>query len=375
MLQNKIYKNFLIEIFKSFFLILFALSLIAITIRAVSFLDLIVENGYSVSTYFFYSLLNLFGIIPKFIALSFILSLKIFIIKHINDNEFIILYTSGVKKIQLVKLLLFVSILVLIFNLILSTLVTPLALNKSRQLLAKQNYESILPTIKVQQFSDSFKGFTFFVEKKFDNEIKNIFLHDKNNTLKSLSSDSKNTATITVVAENGIISDKKLVLFNGQIISTKKNSDNEIVKFEQLNIDLSKLSTAVVKKPKIQETSTLNLLNCFLKNKYQFQETSFCNKNYKKESLSTLNKRIVTPIYLPILALIATLLLIKSERFYLRKISIFLYSFIVLLFTQLAVKYTGYNFIIFLSFFILPIIFTLFFYIFLNYKFLNETKI
>tara|TARA_B100001989_G_scaffold173952_1_gene125656 strand:- start:604 stop:1731 length:1128 start_codon:yes stop_codon:yes gene_type:complete len=375
MLQNKIYKNFLIEIFKSFFLILFALSLIAITIRAVSFLDLIVENGYSVSTYFFYSLLNLFGIIPKFIALSFILSLKIFIIKHINDNEFIILYTSGVKKIQLVKLLLFVSILVLIFNLILSTLVTPLALNKSRQLLAKQNYESILPTIKVQQFSDSFKGFTFFVEKKFDNEIKNIFLHDKNNTLKSLSSDSKNTATITVVAENGIISDKKLVLFNGQIISTKKNSDNEIVKFEQLNIDLSKLSTAVVKKPKIQETSTLNLLNCFLKNKYQFQETSFCNENYKKESLSTLNKRIVTPIYLPILALIATLLLIRSERFYLRKISIFLYSFIVLLFTQLAVKYTGYNFIILLSFFILPIIFTLFFYVFLNYKFLNETKI
>ena len=45
MLQNKIYQNFLIEIFKSFFLILFALSLIAITIRAVSFLDLIVDNG------------------------------------------------------------------------------------------------------------------------------------------------------------------------------------------------------------------------------------------------------------------------------------------------------------------------------------------
>ena len=166
MLQNKIYQNFLTEIFKSFFLILFALSLIAITIRAVSFLDLIVDNGYSVSTYFFfYSLLNLFGIIPKFIALSFILSLKIFIIKHINDSEFIILYTSGVKKIQLVKLLLFVSILVLIFNLVLSTLVTPLALNKSRQLLASQNYESFLPTIKTQQFSDSFKGFTFFVEK------------------------------------------------------------------------------------------------------------------------------------------------------------------------------------------------------------------
>ena len=76
MLQNKNLSKFFNEIFKSFFLILFALSLIAITIRAVSFLDLIVENGYSVSTYFFYSLLNLFGIIPKFIALSFYLISK-----------------------------------------------------------------------------------------------------------------------------------------------------------------------------------------------------------------------------------------------------------------------------------------------------------
>ena len=374
MLQNKIYQIFLIEIFKSFFLILFALSLIAITIRAVSFLDLIVENGYSVGTYFFYSLLNLFGIIPKFIALSFILSLNIFILKHINNSEFIILYTSGVKKMQLVNLLLFTSAIVLIFNLILSTLITPLALNKSRQILASQNYESFLPTIKIQQFSDSFKGFTIFVEKKVNNEIKNIFLHDKNNNLKILSSDSENTTTITVVAENGLIDNKKLVLLNGQIISTKKNSSNEIVKFEQLNIDLSKLSTAVVKKPKIQETSTIKLLNCFSKSKSQFFMSSFCNENYKKESLSILNKRIIIPIYLPILALIATLLLIRSEKFYLKKINIFLYSFIVLLFTQLAVKYTGYNFIILLSFSIVPVLLAVIFYIYLNYKFLNETR-
>ncbi len=374
MLQNKIYQNFLIEIFKSFFLILFALSLIAITIRAVSFLDLIVDNGYSVGTYFFYSLLNLFGIIPKFIALSFVLALKVFILKHINDSEFIILYTSGVKKLQLVHLLLFVSMLVLIFNLILSTLITPLALNKSRQLLASQNYDSFLPTIKMQQFSDSFKGFTVFVEKKIDNEIKNIFLHDKNNYFKNLTSNSENTSTTTVVAEKGIISNKKLVLLNGQIISTKKNSDNEILKFDQLNIDLSKLNTAVVKKPKIQETSTVKLLNCFLKNK-NLQLSSFCNENYKRESLSTLNKRIVTPIYLPILALVATFLLIRSEKFYLKKIYIFLYSFLILLFTQLAVKYTGYNFIVLLSFSLLPIIFAVLFYIYLNFKFLNETKV
>ena len=52
MLQNKIYQNYLIEISKSFLMILFALSLIALTVRAVSFLDLIVENGYQLTVFY-----------------------------------------------------------------------------------------------------------------------------------------------------------------------------------------------------------------------------------------------------------------------------------------------------------------------------------
>ena len=98
MLQNKIYQNFIIEIFKTFLTILFGLTLIAITVRAVSFLELIVDSGYSVNTYFKYSLFNLFGIIPKFIPLSFLSAMTIFILKHIQDGELIILWTSGVKK-------------------------------------------------------------------------------------------------------------------------------------------------------------------------------------------------------------------------------------------------------------------------------------
>ena len=66
MLQNKIYQNFIKEILKTFLLILFGLTIIAWTVRAVNFLDLIVESGYSVSTYFQYSFLNLFGIFSKF---------------------------------------------------------------------------------------------------------------------------------------------------------------------------------------------------------------------------------------------------------------------------------------------------------------------
>ena len=81
MLQNKIYLNFIKEILKTFFVILFGLTIIAWTVRAVNFLDLIVESGYSVTTYFQYSTLNLLGILTKFIPLSFLLALIIFIIK------------------------------------------------------------------------------------------------------------------------------------------------------------------------------------------------------------------------------------------------------------------------------------------------------
>ena len=45
-------------------------------------------------------------------------------------------------------------------------------------MLSNDNFGSILPTVKPQQFSDTFSGFTLFVEKKLNNELQNIFLHD-----------------------------------------------------------------------------------------------------------------------------------------------------------------------------------------------------
>ena len=72
MLQNKIYQNFLIEITKNFVVILFGLSIIALTVRAINFLELIVDSGYPVFTYFKYSFLNLFGIAQNLSPLPFL---------------------------------------------------------------------------------------------------------------------------------------------------------------------------------------------------------------------------------------------------------------------------------------------------------------
>ncbi len=372
MLQNKIYQNYLLDIFKTFLTILFGLSVIAWTVRAVNFLDLIVESGYPIITYFQYSFLNLFGILTKFIPLSFLVALTIFIVKQIQENELIILWTSGVKKIQVVHLFLCASILISIFYILFSVFITPTALNKSRQLLGNENLSSFLPTVKVQQFSDSFNGITFIVDDKVENQIKNIFLQDKSNVLKNISSGNMKKDSTTIIASKGLVEENKMILFNGQIISSTNNNDkNHIVTFQQLNVNLSNLQSTTIKKPKIQETSTLRLLGC-LNNNYYNDE--FCRSSFKYEILPTLNRRIVFPLFFPTLALVSSFLLIRSKnKFYLNKFSIFGYCFFILLFAELTIRYSGLSKIINNLFFLIPIILSFITYLFLKLKFSKES--
>jgi len=379
MLQNKIYQNFIKEVLKTFFLILFGLTIIAWTVRAVNFLDLIVESGYSVFIYFQYSFLNLFGILTKFIPLAFLLSLMIFIVKQIQEKEFLILWTSGVKKLKIVNLFFFISIFILIFYLIFSTLITPLALNEARTIIRQNNFNSLLPTIRAQQFSDSFKGFTFIVEKKSKNKIENVFIHDNSNTLKNLTSDTAGNISTTISSKSGLVEKKKMVLFNGQIISSNKdNNKNEIVKFKQLNINLENLRTGNITQPKLQETSTLKLLQCInsLANKLVDKDVGYCKENAKKEIMTVLNRRILLPLYIPIIALLCSFLLIKTQKqknFFLNKYSIFILSFLILLYAELIIKYTGISKIISILFTVSPVVLIPIIYTSLIFKLSKES--
>ncbi len=374
MLQNKIYQNFIKEILKTFLIILFGLSIVAWTVRAVNFLDLIVENGYSIATYFQYSFLNLLGILTKLIPLSFLISLVIFIVKQLRENEFIILWTSGEKKAKVANLFFILSIFILSFYLLFSTIIAPYALNKSRSLLSKDGFNSFLPTIRIQGFNDSFRGFTFFVEKKIDNEIKNVFIYDSSNTLKNLKSNRSETSSTTIVAKEGLVQEKEMILFNGQIISeNKSNLKNNIVKFQQLNIDLNNLQSGTIKQPKLQETSTLVLLKCIFD--FGINELVNCSKT-RKEIITVLNRRVVLPFYIPVISLICSFLLIKvktKKNYFLNKYSIFFFSFLTLLYAELIIRYTGISKFVGTLFIISPFILIPIIYSFLIYGLKRES--
>ena len=73
-----------------------------------------------------------------------------------------------------------------------------------------------------------------------------------------------------------------MFFFNGQIISSnREKSENDIIEFDQLSIDLSNLATSTIKSPKLQETSTIKLLSCFHKTFY-FNKNLYCSqtRNY-----------------------------------------------------------------------------------------------
>tara|TARA_Y100000816_G_C26036908_1_gene542940 strand:+ start:61 stop:1182 length:1122 start_codon:yes stop_codon:yes gene_type:complete len=372
MLKNKIYQNFLIEITKNFLLFLLVFSLIALTVRAVNFLDLIVDSGYPISTYFAYSFFNLFGLIPKLIPISFLIALMMFILKH-NEGEFTILWTSGVDKIKVVNIMLLSSIIILIFYIVFSSILSPSALNKSRQLLGNDKFNSFLPTIRSKQFGDTFVGLTIIVDKKKDMEIENVFLHDTANNLRNLSANSENTSSTTVIAKKGLVDKNKLSLIEGQIISSKKdNQENELIIFDKLNIDLTNYNTSIIKQPKIQETSTLKIINClFLKNK----DDNFCNEGSKKEIIPNFIRRVILPFYIPSIVLICSFLLLKTKKIYFNKFCVFVYSLIILVFTELFLRYTGLSTTIKFIYVLSPFFVFLFLYLVLFYSFSNKAAL
>ena len=314
-------------------------------------------------TYYNKRLVNQENIISK--------SVKEKVTKQIEEKEFTILWSSGVKKIHIVNLLLLSSLLILIFYLVFSMLITPYTLNQSRKLLSNKNEISIFPILKENQFIDAYKGVTLMVNTKIKNEVQNIFIFDTSNSFKNLHSDNSKNESVNIIAQKGITEKDQMVLLKGQLItSMEDNSNSKIIKFDQMNLNLGSLENTVIKDPKIQETSTLKLLNCFSNN---LEKNSFCKQGLKKEVIPILNRRIILPFYIPIISLISCLLLTNSKKNpFMNKFTIFLISFFVLLFAELFIRYTGLNYLVNYIFILFPFMLLPLIYLTLVKKFERE---
>jgi len=344
MLKNKIYNYFFNEIFKNFITILLTFTAIAWVVRAVNFLDLMVEDGYGSSIYFKYSILNITTIMTRFVPLAFLLSLTFSIVKFERQQELLILWTTGLAKIKIVNIFLLIGFYVTLFQLILSFFINPLLLNKSRSMLGDKETLDINTVLRSNDFSDAFKGITFYVSKKnANNELINIFIKDDNGNLNTITSEIGKKKNTTIIAKKGYFSNDKLILFNGSIQTLTEKNEIKNILFEKTELSLDKISTRTIKQPKIQETASSTLLSCVFELNKNLKIYN-CSKNSKSEAIQNLSRRIVTPLYIPLVSIITSFLLIYKKK----KI---------------------YNFLIIYIFFIFFFSFFIFFFIFLNYIF------
>jgi lipopolysaccharide export system permease protein len=146
------------------------------------------------------------------------------------------------------------------------------------------------------------------------------------------------------------------------------------VKFSQLNIDLKDLKTSTIKNPKLQETFTLDLIRCiFGSGKIDILN---CKEHTKNEIITNLNRRLVLPLYIPVIALMCSFLLIKTRtknNYFLNKNTIFIFSFLILLYAELIIRYTGVSRLIGSLFLVSPILLMPIIYVTLMFKLSNES--
>jgi len=375
MLKNKIYKYLFNEILKNFITILLTFTAIAWVVRAVNFLDLMVEDGYASSIYFNYSVLNITTIMTRFIPLSFLLSLTVCIIRFERQQELLILWVSGLAKIKIANIFILTAGIITALQLILSLFVNPTLLNKSRSLLSDTNALNISTILKSNEFSDTFKGMTFYIKKKTnDNQLTNVFINDKNGNLKTILSEAGGQNNSIIFAERGIVDKDNLILYNGVIQTLNKKNEIKNIQFEKTELNTRDLTTRTVKLAKIQETSSSSSLRC-LRNKNNNLNLKNCSSENKSEVIQALSRRLGAPLYVPLTTVIICFLLLykKENKFnFLKKYILFILSFVILVFAEMLLKYTGISTFVASFYFVLPVIMFFLFYLLLLKKTVSE---
>ena len=345
--MNKlIFRKISLDIVNFFLISSFSITFIVWIIQAVNFLDLVSDDGHSLNVYFYYVSLNLPKIFSKTIIFVFFISIFYVINKYHNSNELLVFWNNGIKKISFINFILKFSILFLILQLLLNLFIVPKSQNLGRMFIKDSNIDFLPKLISEKKFINVVKNLTIFVENYKKNGIlSKIYINEKIN----------NEESKIIVSETGKVIKKNnkyiLRLYNGGI--TNLNKDNTFtLNFSETDYDLSNFSTKTITISKVQELDSIILFKC-IKNKILTQKINkneilqtpnypSCHQRTVQSLSEELYKRFVMPFYTFIISLIAASLIIepKSQNFLrFHKIYIFLIGTLMIVISQLSLKY------------------------------------
>ena len=361
MKKNKLGYYFIQEFLKNYLSILLAFGLIIWITQAVRLLDLIGEEGNSVKTYLLYIL----SIMPKYFSkisiIIFFISFVVTISKFEEHNELRALWFSGLEKKKFINYLVRSSIILLVILVIIRCFIIPYFSNYSRYLLLNTSVGGIGSLLKQNNFNNPLKKITIYVGKKNQiNELEDIILFEDSTDIKK-----------TIIAKSGVVinenSKNLLVLVDGSIQEERKDKKISILDFDKTTLDLSQYSKKTSDYYKFNEIFIFELIKR-LNNKDELQPTNI---------IGELNDRIVIPLFIPSLVLLACFLIITNKEVInnnFLKIIIFAYGIAIIIISEILLDLSSKKLYASLFLYVTPFLFLMINWIVLNY-FLNRENI
>ncbi len=370
-MEKLIFRKLISDITLRALIITFSLGLIVWIIQAVNHLDFVIDDGHNFKIYFFFNLYNFPKIIHRILPFVFAISLFFELLKYEKNNELLVFWTNGISKKRLINNLIKFTLIVTIIQIIIGSIISPSSQFKARLFLKESNMDFLPNLIKQGKFIDTISGLTIFINEKTEkNSFKNIYIQEG-----EFSNFKQNNNQIIYAEEGYLIDDDKKLfrLLDGKIIGT---NNNRLVSFEfdKIDYDLSKFSSRSIKKPKIQEISSIKLFKCSYSlylNKIYLDELFICELDKLKNLNQELYKRFIKPIYLPILTLICCFLLTFTKEqinYTFKSIKVFLSIFFILVFSEILLRYIEGSNIYFILLISIPLLIYFVVYIFLLRK-------
>ena len=373
-MKKILFRKLLYDCLVFFLITLFSTGIIIWVFQAVNFLDIIVEDGRNYLVYLNFSLLNFPKVISKLVPFVLFFSFLYVIGKYELKNELIIFWNFGINKIDLINFFIKFSFLVMLFQIFLTAIIVPKSQDLARSFLRASSINYLENFIKPRIFNDAVKGLTIYSNSKDESgNLKEIYL--KKGSGENFQVTFAKEGRFKQIGKNQF-----LELNFGETISVINDKITNF-KFKKTDFNLSNFEDNTTTYKKTQEVTTLNLVKCYhnlmnfniLKIDKSF-EVENCRKDNIDNIIKELYKRIIIPLYIPVLILISLLLILRSKEninYPKYKILIFLIGFATIIISEMTIRLINDDFMKNIKFFVIPIILVISLY--LNY--LKQFKI
>ncbi len=161
-MKKIIFRKISLDCISFFLTCLFSISIIIWVLQAVNYLDFVTEDGHGFFVYLKYTLLSFPKILGRIFPFAIFFSVIYVLLKYENKNELVIFWNYGITKIKFINFFIKLSLLFLVFNLILNSIVVPASLDKSRSYIRTSNLDFFESILKPRRFIDVVKNLTIF---------------------------------------------------------------------------------------------------------------------------------------------------------------------------------------------------------------------